>query len=111
MSSIKHPGEKKNKSLTKDHRIFTWGGNKTFRGLWRKKKRRLAKKERRAANSVLMKVDSSAVDDADSPKRQVLRRLRKTGVVTLGRAVDIRASKSTKRFSMFAYSSRKRGAD
>ena len=105
MSSTKHPRVKKDKSLRKDHRVFTLEGNKTFRGVWKKKKRRLGKKERRAAEQVLKTVDPVAADDAPSPKRQVPRRLRKAGVVSLERALEIRRTKSPQRFSMFSYAS------
>ncbi len=106
MSAIKNPVLKKKKSLKKDHRVFVWEGNKTFRGLWRKKKRRLAKKERRAVGRVLGKVDLRAVDEAESPKGQIPKEIRKTGVVTLGRALEIREKDPRKRFSHFHYSSK-----
>jgi len=105
VSAIKNPIVKKAKSLKKDHRVFTLEGNKTFRGAWRKKKRRLAKKERHAIQRVLKRVDSRVPGEAESPRRQVARRIRKTGVVTLGRALDIRQKEPQKRFSRFHYSS------
>lgn len=107
MSSLKHPLAKKEQRLRKDHRVFIWEGNKTFRGIWRKKKRRLGKKERRAAGTVLNKAESGAADEADSPKRQIPRKLHKSGVVTLQRALDIRERDRMKRFATFSYSSRK----
>ena len=110
MSSIKHPCEKKEKSLAKDHRVFAWQGNKTFRGAWKRKKKRLAKKERRAADVGLKKIDFRAAEEADMPQRRIRRKLRKSGVVSLGRALDIRKNDPMKRFSLFCYSSRKFGA-
>ena len=83
--------------------MFALEGNKTFRGKWRKKKRRLAKKERSAAQRIL---SSRAEGEPQSPQRQIPRKLRKNGVVTLGRALDIREREPDKRFSLFHYSSR-----
>ena len=103
MSSIKNPTKKKAQGLKKDHRVFTLEGNKTFRGKWRKKKRRLAKKERSAAQRLL---SARTAGDSESPQRQISRKLRKTGVVTLGRALDIRGQEPETRFSLFRYSSR-----
>jgi hypothetical protein len=105
VSTIKNPVAKKAKSLKKDHRLFVLEGNKSFRGLWMKKKRRLAKKERHATQRVLSKVDPRIAGDADSPKRQVARRLRKTGVATFGRVLEIKKKQPRKRFSRFRYSS------
>ncbi|MES2470273.1 MAG: hypothetical protein V4675_23470 [Verrucomicrobiota bacterium] len=106
MSSIKNPVTKNAKRLKKDHRVYTFAGNKTFRGVWKKKKRRLGKKERRATGNKLAAVDLGSVEDADSPKRQVSKRIRKGGVVTLERALDIKKNDPMKRFSLFSYSSR-----
>jgi len=103
VSSIKHPCEKKERSLTRDHRVFAWEGNKTFRGAWKRKKRRLHKKERRVAGVVLKKLDSGNAEDGASPKRAIPRKLRKSGVVSLGRALGIRKNDPGKRFSMFGY--------
>jgi hypothetical protein len=96
VSSVKNPVAKKAKSLKKDHRVFTLEGNKTFRGQWRKKKRRLAKKERRAAQRILR---SRSGEEQESPKRQIPRALWKLGAVSLERALAIRKHEPQQRFS------------
>ncbi len=100
MSSIKNPRTKKAKSLEKDHRTFVWEGNKSFRGLWRKKKRALAKQERRAADSVLKLANGLEDDVVESPGRQVPRKLHKNGVVSLERALVVKDAERAQRFSL-----------
>lgn len=46
MSSIHHPRLKKDAELARDHRVFALAGDKSFRGIWRKIKRRCAKRMR-----------------------------------------------------------------
>ncbi|WP_146848747.1 hypothetical protein [Brevifollis gellanilyticus] len=100
MSSIKNPSAKKAKSLERDHRTFAWEGNKSFRGLWRKKKRALTKQERRATDSVLNLAGDLKDEDIESPRRQVPRELHKTGVVTLKEALKVKTGDRAQRFSL-----------
>jgi hypothetical protein len=88
MSSIRNPRAKKDASLKKDHRVYPLEGDKSFRGAWKKKKRRLAKQEDRTVSA-----------KAKQPKA-----LRKTGVVTLKRDLEIKQGEPRLRFAMFDYS-------
>lgn len=103
MSKIKHPARKKRKSLQKDHRVLVDEGNKSFRGVWRKKKRRAAKKERRSAEQALRRTEP---EDAAPPKRAIAKRLKKTGVVTLANAMEIKKHRHGLRFSRLSYARR-----
>jgi hypothetical protein len=100
MSSIKHPREKKDASLERDHRVYTWLGDKTFRGLWRKKKRRMAKRLRAQTREELRAV---LPEDAAPPGNQ-WRGLKKTGIVTLAEDLRVSAGEGMKgRFDLFHY--------
>jgi hypothetical protein len=103
MSKIKHPREKKLASLTKDHRVYPWDGKKSFRGVWRKKKARMARKSRADFKRALLGVGSGA----DAPSRSIKqpRHLRKTGVVTLEQHLHIKKQETRARFSTFKYRS------
>lgn len=103
MSRIKHPREKKLASLKKDHRVYAWDGNKSFRGVWRKKKRRMSKKGRADFKRVLRRLESGA--DAASHSIKQLRQLRKTGIVTLEEHLQVKKHEPRVRFSTFKYSS------
>lgn len=100
MSFIQDPCTKKQKSLKRDHRTFVWEGNKSFRGLWQKKKRALAKQERCAADSILKLPDGVELEDIESPRRQVPFELHKTGVVSLKDCIEIKKCSRPRRFSL-----------
>lgn len=104
MSKIKHPLRKKRKSLQKDHRVLVDEGNKSFRGIWRKKKRRAAKQERRAVEQTLRQTEP---EETAPPKRASARRLEKTGVVTLANALEIKKHWHSMRFSQLSYARRR----
>jgi hypothetical protein len=104
LSKIKHPARKKRKSLQKDHRLLVVEGNKSFRGIWRKKKRRAAKKERQAAEQTIRHTEP---EDAAPPKRVIAKRLKKTGVVTLANAMEIKKHRPGLRFSRLSYARRR----
>jgi len=104
MSKIKHPREKKRASLKRDHRIYAWDGNKSFRGVWRKKKARMARKARTQSRLALRRVQSVAEDGALRLTKKV-RQLKKTRVVTLERHLQINKQTPRVRFSTFRYSS------
>jgi NADH:ubiquinone oxidoreductase subunit D len=104
LSKIKHPASKKRKSLQKDHRVLVDEGNKSFRGVWRKKKRRAAKQERRSAE---LKLRHAEPEDAASPKRAIAKRLKKTGAVTLAKALEIKKRRPGLRFSRLSYDRRR----
>jgi len=67
MSSIKHRRAKQDASLKKDHRVYPWGGDKTFRGAWKEEKRRLAKQDR-ASGKVGVRKAADGKDDQASAK-------------------------------------------
>lgn len=105
MSAIKNPQLKKRVSLKRDHRVYPWEGDKSFRGVWRKKKTRMARKARTESNRVEGRAKAGYEDDAAGKKQP--RQLRRTGVVTLERDLQIRRQERHKRFSQFRYSSSK----
>ncbi len=102
MSSIRNPRAKKDASLKKDHRVYPWEGEKSFRGVWRKKKRRLAKQDRASSKTGILDA-AKGNDDAVSAKARQPQSLRKTGVVALNRDLEIKQREPHLRFSMFGY--------
>lgn len=105
MSRTKHPREKKLASLKRDHRVYPWEGNKSFRGVWRKKKARTSRKARADFKRELLRTESGA--DAPSGRIKQPRQLRKTGVVTLEEHLQIKKHQPQDRFSTFKYRSSK----
>lgn len=103
MSSIRNPRAKKEASLKKDHRVYAWEGDKTFRGQWRKKKRRIAKQDRASGKEGIRQA-AEGKDEKVSPKASQPKKLRKTGVVTLQRDLEIKQREPYLRFSLFNYS-------
>lgn len=103
MSAIRHPRAKKDASLKKDHRVYPWEGDKSFRGVWKKKKRRLAKQDRASSKTGLLDAAKGNAD-AVSVKARQRKSLHKTGVVTLKRDLEIKQREPHLRFSMFDYS-------
>ncbi len=103
MSNIRNSRGKKDASLKKDHRVYAWEGDKTFRGQWKKKKRRIAKQDRTSGKEGIRQA-SEGKDEKISPKASQPKKLRKTGVVTLKRDLEIKQSEPHLRFSMFDYS-------
>jgi hypothetical protein len=103
MSSIQDPRAKKDASLKKDHRLYPWEGDKSFRGVWKKKKRRLAKQDRASGKEGIR--DAAKGDDSTaSAKAKRPKALRKTGVLTLKRDLEIKQSEPQLRFTLFDYS-------
>ena len=102
MSSIRDPRVKKEASLKKDHRVYAWEGDKSFRGVWKKKKRRIAKQDRASGKEGIRQAaegkDEKVFLKASQPKK-----LRKTGVVALKRDLEIKQREPHLRFSMFDY--------
>ncbi len=104
MSAIKNPQAKKRQSLRRDHRVYLLEGDKSFRGVWRKKKVRMAKKARADSRRALRRAESGD-EDATALAKQP-RQLRKQGIVSLGRDLQIRKHEPRTRFSTFEYSNR-----
>ena len=103
MSSIRNPALKKKASLSRDHRVYAQEGDKSFRGVWKQKKRRKAKQARAQSETALrdaLQGDEDAPVTAKQPKA-----LRKTGVVTLERDLEIHREEPSLRFSLMKYSS------
>ncbi len=103
MSAIKNTQAKKQASLKRDHHVYPWEGDKSFRGAWRRKKARMAKKARAASRQALRRAQAGDEDSVAAPKQP--RQLRKTGVVTLERDLQIKKREPTVRFARFQYSS------
>jgi len=103
MSSIRNPRAKKDASLKKDHRVYPLEGDKSFRGVWKKKKRRIAKQDRASSKDGIRDV-AKGDDCTVSAKAKQPKALRKTGVVTLKRDLEIKQSEPHLRFAMFDYS-------
>jgi len=103
MSSIRNPRAKKEAALKKDHRVYAREGDKTFRGQWKKKKKRIAKQDRASGKEGIRQA-SAGKDEKVSPKATQPKKLRKTGVVTLKRDLEIKQTEPAMRFAMFDYS-------
>jgi len=83
--------------------VYPLEGDKSFRGVWKKKKRRLAKQDRASGKDGIR--DAAKGDDSTvSAKAKQPKTLRKTGVVTLKRDLEIKQSEPHLRFSVFDYS-------
>jgi hypothetical protein len=103
MSSIKHPRAKKDAELKKDHRVYPWEGDKTFRGAWKRTKQRKAKQDRVSGKTAVLKAKDGQ-DDGASTKSKQPKSLRKTGVVSLKRDLEIERGEPQMRFASFNYS-------
>jgi len=79
-------------------------GNKSFRGIWRKKKRRAAKQERQSAEQAIRHAEP---ENAASPKCAIAKCLKKTGVVTLAKTLEIKKRRPGLRFSRLSYDRRR----
>ncbi len=88
--------------MKKDHRVYPWEGDKSFRGVSKKKKQRLAKQDRASSKTGLLDAAKDN-DDAVSVKARQPKSLRKTGVVNLKRDLEIKQKEPHLRFSMFDY--------
>jgi hypothetical protein len=104
MSRIKHPRAKKEASLQKDHRVLIWEGNKTFRGAPKRKKQAKAKARRALGKTAIRQWQEGDADAASSEVREP-KSLRKTGVVSLKRAMQMKKGEPQMRFASFNYSS------
>ncbi|MFO1485813.1 MAG: hypothetical protein U1F71_20805 [Verrucomicrobiaceae bacterium] len=104
MSRIKHPRVKKDAELKKDHRVYPQEGDKSFRGVWKKKKRRKAKQERAVAKGAVCCADEEESHQGSAATKQP-KSLRKTGVVSLKRHLEIKKGEPQMRFASFGYSS------
>ena len=103
MSAIRNPQVKKDASLKRDHRVYPRDGDKSFRGAWKKKKQRMAK-QARASGKVGIRLTIEGEDNKISAKPKQPKSLRKTGLVTLRRDLEIKQTQPPMRFSMFDYS-------
>jgi hypothetical protein len=98
VSKVRHPREKKQAELARDHRVLALVGTKTFRKTWPRKKAQVKREARRAEHVALGRAPAEP-DEADAAVHDAQvslkgRRPKKVGVLALADALEVKADRS-----------------